>query len=76
MENIESHASSVAAIVFLFIIHGLLSLGLLGVNFLLETEIGPQDLLVHYRAFGTATNWLCNSTVAEITPVAFSSIGR
>ncbi|KAJ9618055.1 hypothetical protein H2204_013204 [Knufia peltigerae] len=75
VSDIESKAATVAAVFFLFAYMAFFPLGFLGANFLLAAEIGPQDLRVHFAAFGTATHWLCNFVIAEITPVAFSTIG-
>lgn len=50
-------------------------MGFLGANFLYSAEIAPQDLRIHLAAIGTATHWLFNFVIAEITPVAFATIG-
>jgi hypothetical protein len=49
-------------------------LGFLCANFLYSTEIAPQDLRMHLSAIGTATHWLFNFVIAEITPIAFVTI--
>lgn len=66
--------ASVAATFFLFLYMTFFPLGFLGANFLYSTEIAPQDLRVHLAAVGTATHWLFNFVIAEITPVAFATI--
>ena len=66
--------ASVAATFFLFFYVTFFPLGFLGANFLYATEIAPQDLRVHLAAIGTATNWLFNFVIVEITPIAFVTI--
>ncbi|KAL3484537.1 general substrate transporter [Aspergillus germanicus] len=69
-----SFGASVAATFFLFFYMTFFPLGFLGANFLYSAEIAPQDLRVHLAAVGTATHWLFNFVIAEITPVAFTTI--
>ncbi|KAJ5728230.1 general substrate transporter [Penicillium malachiteum] len=66
--------ASVAATFFLFLYMTIFPLGFLGANFLYSAEIAPQDLRIHLAAIGTATHWLFNFVIAEITPVAFVTI--
>ncbi|KAL4741645.1 general substrate transporter [Aspergillus similis] len=66
--------ASAAATFFLFLFMTFFPLGFLGANFLLGSEIAPQDLRVHLAAVGTAAHWLFNFVIAEITPVAFATI--
>ncbi|KAJ6021422.1 general substrate transporter [Penicillium herquei] len=66
--------ASVAATFFLFLYMTFFPLGFLGANFLYSAEIAPQDLRIHLAAIGTATHWLFNFVIAEITPVAFVTI--
>jgi MFS family permease len=71
----KSSAAGPAAVVFLFMFMGFFPLGFLGANFLYLTEIAPQHLRIHLSAVGTAAHWLFNFVIAEVTPVAFTSIG-
>jgi sugar porter (SP) family MFS transporter len=66
--------ASVAATFFLFLYMAFFPLGFLGANFLYSAEIAPQDLRIHLAAVGTATHWLFNFVIAEITPIAFVTI--
>ncbi|PYH37575.1 sugar transporter [Aspergillus neoniger CBS 115656] len=49
-------------------------LGFLAANFLYAPEIAPQELRIHLAAIGTATHWLFNFVIAEITPIVFATI--
>ncbi|KAJ6114508.1 hypothetical protein N7486_000286 [Penicillium sp. IBT 16267x] len=69
-----TYAASVSATFFLFFYMTFFPLGFLGANFLYSSEIAPQDLRVHLAAVGTATHWLFNFVIAEITPIAFVTI--
>ncbi|OGE48088.1 hypothetical protein PENARI_c032G03697 [Penicillium arizonense] len=74
LQDHYTYAASVAATFFLFFYMTFFPLGFLGANFLYSTEIAPQDLRMHLSAIGTATHWLFNFVIAEITPVAFVTI--
>lgn len=66
--------ASVAATFFLFLYMAFFPLGFLGANFLYGAEIAPQDLRIYLASVGTATHWLFNFVIAEITPIAFVTI--
>jgi sugar porter (SP) family MFS transporter len=66
--------ASVAATFFLFLYMAFFPLGFLGANFLYSAEIAPQDLRIYLSSVGTATHWLFNFVIAEITPIAFVAI--
>lgn len=74
IENQYTFGASVAATFFLFFYMSFFPLGFLGANFLYSAEIAPQDLRIHLAAIGTATHWLFNFIIAEITTVAFVTI--
>jgi sugar porter (SP) family MFS transporter len=74
IDDSHSFHASVAATVFTFLYMVFLPLGFVGTNFLYAAEIAPQDLRVHLSAVGTATHWLFNFIIAEITPIAFATI--
>lgn len=74
IDNAYSFGASVAATFFLFLYMSFFPLGFVGANFLYSTEIAPQDLRIHLASIGTATHWLFNFVIAEITPVAFVTI--
>ena len=74
LQHHYTYRASVAATFFLFLYMTFFPLGFLGANFLYSTEIAPQDLRMHLSAIGTATHWLFNFVIAEITPIAFVTI--
>ncbi|KAL2803184.1 general substrate transporter [Aspergillus granulosus] len=74
IENRDTLGASIAATFFLFFYMTFFPLGFLGANFLYSAEIAPQDLRMHLAAVGTATHWLFNFVIAEITPIAFATI--
>ncbi|KAE8327311.1 general substrate transporter [Aspergillus sergii] len=74
IDNRHTFGASVAATFFLFFYMSFFPLGFLGANFLYSAEIAPQDLRIHLAAIGTATHWLFNFVIAEITPIAFVTI--
>jgi MFS family permease len=71
----KSSAAGPVAVVFLFMYMAFFPIGFLGANFLYSSEIAPQHLRIHLSAVGTAAHWLFNFVIAEVTPVAFASIG-
>lgn len=70
----NSFGASVGATFFLFLYMAFFPLGFVGANFLYGAEIAPQALRIHLASVGTATHWLFNFVIAEITPVAFVTI--
>jgi sugar porter (SP) family MFS transporter len=74
IEYRNSFGASVAATFFLFAFMAFFPLGFIGANFLYSAEIAPQDLRLHLAAIGTATHWLFNFVIVEITPIAFVTI--
>lgn len=74
IDNHPSSGAGVAATFFLFLFMAFFPLGFLAANFLYSAEIAPQDLRIHLASIGTATHWLFNFVIAEITPIAFVSI--
>ena len=74
IEYRNSFGASVAATFFLFAFMCFFPLGFIGANFLYSAEIAPQDLRLHLAALGTATHWLFNFVIVEITPIAFVTI--
>ncbi|KAL3261042.1 hypothetical protein ABHI18_004098 [Aspergillus niger] len=74
IDNRYTYGASIAATFFLFFYMSFFPLGFLAANFLYAAEIAPQELRIHLAAIGTATHWLFNFVIAEITPVAFATI--
>ncbi len=75
VSQISAHSASIVATFLLFLYMTFFPVAFLGANFLYSAEIAPQDLRVYLSAVGTATHWLFNFVVAEITPLAFVTIG-
>ncbi|KAF2971748.1 hypothetical protein GQX73_g1854 [Xylaria multiplex] len=71
IDNAYTFGVSVAAVFFIFSFMAFFPLGFVGANFLYGAEIASQDLRIHLAAVGTATHWLFNFVIVEITPVAF-----
>ncbi|PWY80857.1 general substrate transporter [Aspergillus sclerotioniger CBS 115572] len=74
IDHRDTFGASVAATFFLFSFMAFFPLGFLGANFLYSAEIAPQDLRIHLAAIGTATHWLFNFVIAEISPIALVTI--
>ncbi|KAE8449607.1 hypothetical protein EG329_007937 [Mollisiaceae sp. DMI_Dod_QoI] len=75
VSQLEHSGSGAAATFFLFMFMFFFPLGFLGANFLYSAEIAPQELRIHLSAIGTSAHWLFNFVIAEVTPVAFATIG-
>ena len=79
LTGLASHPSNTAAlkaaILFIFLYNFSYSIGYLGIPFLYASEIAPMHLRAAVFGIATATSWLFNFLVVEITPVAFQSIG-
>ena len=65
----------VGATVFLFIFNLVFPIGFLGLTFLYATEVAPLHLRAAISGIATASTWIFNFLVAEITPVGFNTIG-
>lgn len=75
VSQLEHPGAGTGATFFLFMFMFFFPLGFLGANFLYSAEIAPQDLRIHLSAIGTSAHWLFNFVIAEVTPVAFATIG-
>ncbi|PWY66506.1 general substrate transporter [Aspergillus sclerotioniger CBS 115572] len=71
--NGEKFAS--ASIVFFFLFYIAFGMGMLGVPWLYPTEISSLPMRTKTAAVSTATNWIMNFVVVEITPIGIQSIG-
>jgi hypothetical protein len=63
------------AVFFIYLFQVVYTVGFLGLPFLYASEIAPAKERAAICGLSTATSWLFNFLVAEITPVAFTSIG-
>ena len=75
VSQLKHFGAGPASTFFLFMFMFFFPLGFLGANFLYSAEIAPQELRIHLSAIGTSSHWLFNFVIAEVTPVAFATIG-
>ncbi|THZ04827.1 general substrate transporter [Aureobasidium pullulans] len=64
-----------AAIFFFFFYNIAFAVGMLGVPWLYPTEINSLPMRTKGAAVATATNWITNFVIAEITPIGFQNLG-
>lgn len=71
--NSDKAAEGVAgAMIFLFSFF--FPIGFLGMTFLYASEIAPTSVRVQITSLSTASAWIFNFLVAEVTPVGFTNI--
>ena len=63
-----------ASIAFFFLYYVFFGIGWQGVPWLYPTEINSLSMRTKGAAIGTATNWIVNFLVVEITPIGIASI--
>ncbi|THW11565.1 general substrate transporter [Aureobasidium pullulans] len=63
-----------ASIAFFFLYYVFFGIGWQGVPWLYPTEINSLSMRTKGAALGTATNWIMNFMVVEITPIGINSI--
>ena len=70
------HAKQVASasVAFFFLYYVFFGIGFQGVPWLYPTEINSLSMRTKGAALGTATNWIVNFMVVEITPIGIQSI--
>lgn len=64
-----------ASIAFFFLYYVFFGIGMQGVPWLYPTEINSLSMRTKGAAAGTATNWIFNFLVVEITPYGIQSLG-
>lgn len=64
-----------ASVAFFFLYYVFFGIGFQGVPWLYPTEINSLAMRTKGAAIGTATNWMCNFIVVEITPIGIQSLG-
>ncbi|KAL2836683.1 general substrate transporter [Aspergillus pseudoustus] len=64
-----------ASIAFFFLYFILFGIGMLGVPWLYPTEINSLQMRTKGAAVATATNWLSNFVIVEITPIGIQNLG-
>ncbi|KAJ5599592.1 Major facilitator superfamily domain general substrate transporter [Penicillium hetheringtonii] len=63
------------SVAFFFLFHIAFGMGMLGVPWLYPTEINSLPMRTKGAAVSTATNWITNFAIVEITPIGIQSIG-
>ncbi|PKY00220.1 putative MFS sugar transporter [Aspergillus campestris IBT 28561] len=64
-----------ASIAFFFLFHVSFGIGMLGVPWLYPTEINSLPMRTKGAAVATATDWITNFVIVEITPIGIQNIG-
>lgn len=72
--NPGNTSALIVATVFLFLFNIIFPIGFLGLTFLYATEVAPLHLRAAISGIATASTWLFNFIIAEITPVGFATI--
>ncbi|KAI5269370.1 general substrate transporter [Aureobasidium subglaciale] len=70
-----STACAEASIFFFFFYNIAFAVGMLGVPWLYPTEINSLPMRTKGAAVATATNWITNFVIVEITPIGFQNLG-
>ena len=70
-----SHAAGIAAAVMLFIFEGAFTIGFQATVWVYPSEILPLRLRQKGSSISTASNWICNYIIVQITPPAIQNIG-
>lgn len=63
-----------AAVVFVYVFEGVFSIGYSGLPYLYAAEIAPLQHRAAINAISTATLWVFNFLLAEVTPVGLNTI--
>ena len=71
-ESPKTASASIAFFFFYFISFGI---GMLGVPWLYPTEINSLPMRAKGAAVATATNWITNFVIVEITPIGIQNLG-
>ncbi|KAK4497377.1 hypothetical protein PRZ48_011828 [Zasmidium cellare] len=64
-----------ASVAFFFLYYVSFGIGMLGVPWLYPTEINSLPMRTKGAAVATATNWITNFVIVEITPIGIQSLG-
>ena len=70
-----SHAAGIAAAVMLFVFEGAFTIGFQATVWVYPSEILPLRLRQKGSSISTASNWICNYIIVQITPPAIQHIG-
>ncbi|KAJ5560369.1 hypothetical protein N7513_002768 [Penicillium frequentans] len=72
----DSTAALVVAVIALFCFQFIFTTGYSGLTFLYAAEMAPLQVRAAVSAVSTATVWVFNFLLAEVTPIGFSTIGN
>ena len=79
LAGLQSHKDDATAagcsLIFYFLALAAFPIGLFLIPFMYSAEIAPLRVRAQTTAMSSGLNWLFNFLVAEVTPVAFDSIG-
>ena len=79
LAGLQSHSDNrtVAgcSLIFYFLALAAFPIGLFLIPFMYASEIAPLKIRSRVTAMSSASNWLFNFLIAEITPVAFDNVG-
>ncbi|KAH8703133.1 general substrate transporter [Talaromyces proteolyticus] len=68
-------AVATASVAFFFLYYISFGVGMLGVPWLYPTEINSLPMRTKGAAVATATNWITNFVIVEITPIGIQNLG-
>jgi len=71
----DSTAALVVAVIALFCFQFIFTVGYSGLTFLYAAELAPLQVRAAVSAVSTATVWVFNFVLAEVTPIGFATIG-
>ncbi|ODM20755.1 hypothetical protein SI65_03808 [Aspergillus cristatus] len=63
------------SIAFFFLFYAFFGLGMLSIPWLYPAEISSLPMQTKSAPVATATNWICNFIIVEITPIGIQNIG-
>ncbi|KAJ5917863.1 hypothetical protein N7454_010238 [Penicillium verhagenii] len=64
-----------ASVAFFFLFHGAFGIGMLGIPWLYPTEINSLPMRTKGAALATATDWITNFAIVEVTPIGIQNLG-
>ncbi|KAJ9609616.1 hypothetical protein H2200_005944 [Cladophialophora chaetospira] len=70
----HAHEVASASVAFFFLYYVFFGIGMQGVPWLYPTEINSLAMRTKGAALGTATNWIFNFMVVEITPIGIQNL--
>ncbi|KAJ5927137.1 hypothetical protein N7516_008910 [Penicillium verrucosum] len=72
----DNTGALVVAVIALFCFQFIFTVGYSGLTFLYAAELAPLQVRATVSALSTATVWVFNFMIAQVTPVGFDSIGN